>query len=258
MGNLLRFEFRKLFRSKVFYICIAVSLIMFAISTVTTKVIGELLKEVSEEAGMAAPETTLTGAVLLKGFFSNGNVSLISGIMVVLLVSEDYTNDLTKNIYSKGYTRDELYIAKYIVNLIAVLILLVVGMSIAFLSGTFILDGVGHMGDNYILSIVCVILVAIAYYSLFFGVSILIKKTGGAVAICIIGPVVLSLILTMIDVFINNEKISLSKYWLDSIVSTLGNMDVEMKTILSAIIVSISVSAVMIASSFFVNRKRDN
>ena len=112
MGKLLKFEFRKLFQNKAFYICIAVSLVIFIITTVTYVIMDDLMKTMAEETGTPMPSTTYTSVSLLKSYYSSGSVSIISAVMVVILISEDYTNDITKNIYSKGFSREILFFSK--------------------------------------------------------------------------------------------------------------------------------------------------
>ena len=257
MAKLIRFEFRKLFQNKAFYICTAICLAMILITTLTYKAFADLIAQAAEETGTPAPSTNYTSFVLLKSAFSNGSMAMIGGIMTALLVSEDYTNDLTKNIYSKGYSREQLYLSKYVVCLVAFLIMMFVGMLVAFFFG-FALDGLGTMGDNYILSVLGIILVGIAYFTIFFGVAILVKKTGGSIAICIIGPTVVSLLLTMVDSFINIENFNFSDYWLDNRVAMLSAADVEPKVFLITLGIAALFIVAMFIPSFLVNRKRDN
>lgn len=258
MGKLLRFEFRKLFQNKVFYICIAISIALFAITTATNVVLQQTLKQVAEDTGTYLPDASFTAVDLLKGFFGSSNASIITAILVVILVSGDYTNDITKNIYSKGYSRESLFIAKYIVSLIAVLILILAGMLISFFTGAVILDGIGDMGKNYALSIVCIIIIAIAYHSFYFGISLLLKKTGGSIAICIIGPTLIYLLLLMADTFLKIDNFSFANYWLDARISQLSATDVENETIIGSLITSAVIIIPMALVPFFINRKRDN
>lgn len=257
MARLLRFEFRKLFQNKAFYICTAISLVMIVIATLTFKALQDLFAQAAEETGTIAPSTNYTSFGLLKSAFSNGSMSLVGGVMTVLLVSEDYTNDLTKNIYSKGYSREKLYLSKYIVCLIAFLLTMIIGMVASFFFG-FALDGLGTTGSYYAISIIGLFIVGIAFYTIFFGVAILIKKTGGAIAIAIIGPTVISLLLTMADSFINLENLKLSEYWLDSRISLLAEFDIEPKVFWISLAVSLIFITAMAIPSFLVNRKRDD
>ena len=257
MAALLRFEFRKLFQNKAFYICIAISLVMTIIITLTYKAFTDLIVQAAEETGTLVPSTNYTSFNLLKSSFNNGYVAMIGGVMTALLVSEDYTNDLTKNIYSKGYSREQVYISKFITCLVAFLILMIMGMIASFCFG-FALDGLGEMGSNYFLSILGIVLVGIAYYTIFFGIAILLKKTGGAIAISIIGPTVISLLLTMGDTFINLDNFKMSEYWLDSRVTILAQDDVEIKAFVITFIMSLVLMIAMIIPSFLINRKKDN
>ena len=257
MAKLIRFEFRKLLQNKAFYICVAISLAMTIIITLTYKAFTDLIAQAAEETGTLVPSTNYTSFVLLKSSFNNGYVAMIGGVMTALLVSEDYTNDLTKNIYSKGYSREQLYLSKYIVCLVAFVVLMIIGMIASFFFG-FALDGLGEMGDNYFLSILGIVFVGLAYYTIFFGIAILLKKTGGAIAISIIGPTVISLLLTMGDTFINLDNFKMSEYWLDNRVLLLAQDNVEVKTFVVTLIISLVLIVAMIIPSFLVNRKRDN
>jgi len=257
MGKLLRFEFRKLFQNKAFYICIAVSLVMFIITTVTYVIMDDLMKTMAEETGTPMPSTTYTSVSLLKSYYSSGSVSIISAVMVVILTSEDYTNDITKNIYSKGFSREKLFISKYIVALVSIVIMMVVGMLVGFISGLFI-DGVGTPGENFVPSIIAIIIVAIAYYSLYFGISLLFKKTGPSIAIAIIAPTTITLLLTLADTFIKNDNFKFSEYWLDYRLVELSYQDVSNKAVIGAIIVALVLMIPMVIVPFLINRKRDN
>lgn len=257
MARLIRFEFRKLFQNKAFYICVAISLVMTIIITLTYKAFNDLIAQAVEETGQIAPSSNYTSFILLKSSFNNGYVAMIGGVMTALLVSEDYTNDLTKNIYSKGYSREELYISKYVACLVAFLILMLAGMVASFFFG-FALDGLGQADKNYALSILGIILVGIAYYTIFFGIAILLKKVGGAIAISIIGPTVISLLLAMGDTFLNLDEFKMSEYWLDSRVTLLAQDEVEVKVFVVTLVIALVLIVAMIIPSFLINRKRDN
>ena len=103
MKNLLKLEFRKLKTRKSFYICIAVMVGMFAISTFTIN--GLINPDFSEDLG-------LSGINSLIGALSSSSFTMISGIFVALFVCEDYTSQTVKNIYAKGYSRTKVYLSK--------------------------------------------------------------------------------------------------------------------------------------------------
>ena len=257
MGKLLKFEFRKLFQNKAFYICIAVSVLMFIITTVTYVIMNDALKTMAEETGTPMPSTTYTSMSLLKSYYSSGSVSVVSAVMVVILSSEDYTNDITKNIYSKGFSREKLFLSKYIVVLVSIVIMMIVGMLVGFISGLFI-DGVGTAGENFVPSIIAIIIVAIAYCSLFFGISLLFKKTGSSIAVAIIAPTTITLLLALADTFIKNDNFKFSEYWLDYRLVELSYQDVSNKAVIGAIIVALVLMIPMVIVPFLINRKRDN
>ena len=107
MMNLLRLEFRRLFRAKSFYICLAISLVMIIISAATTKMLLNMAS--SEEFGEAFGSMlqTPTSFSLLKSTASS-SLTMVLAIFLSIFVTEDYTADTIKNICvikisKKGY-----------------------------------------------------------------------------------------------------------------------------------------------------------
>ena len=261
MTNLLRFEFRKLFKNKAFYICTAVSLFFVLISAITIKSMHDLYYTSVVIEGGEEPVNSLygmTGLSMLKSGFSNGALATVGAIMVSLIVVEDYYHDTMKNIYAKGYKKDFVFFSKYIVSLVAFFIGFVLCSLLSLLLGATMFDGIGSAGENYAFSIIGLLFVFLAFHAIFFSVTFLIRKTGGAIALNIVGPSAVTLILTMIDSFIKDNDFTLTDYWISSLSSELSNKDVELSTCFTALIVSTIVIAIFITISFFVNKKRDN
>ena len=102
MNNLIKFEFRKLFKSKSFYICLLICIGLVLLSGLTTKI----MVESREVIDLPSKYSMLQGAV------SFGNITLISAIYTALFVCEDESSNTLKNIYAKGYTRGNVFISK--------------------------------------------------------------------------------------------------------------------------------------------------
>ena len=208
MAKLLRYQFRRLFKNKSLYICTAVSIAIIFLTALATRALTTFLE------GSGAPaEVNVGGFVSLKSGMSAGMFTFLAAIMVAIFVSEDYTQETIKNIYGKGYSRGQVYLANYIVSLVEVVILFLAECLIGFAAGSALLGGVGSMGENYILSLLGVLLVVIAYHAIFFGVSISIRKSGGAVALSIIVPVIFDALFMLLDNFLLSkvENFKLSK-----------------------------------------------
>ena len=143
MKQLLRFEFRKLFRSKAFYVCCAISVAFILITALTTKALEPELKKLDENY-----QSVYSGLTMLKDVFSNGQIAILGGIMISILVCEDFTSDTLKNVYARGYTRQHVFYAKVVSTLSAYFIVIFADMLLSVLFGTFMFDGFGTAGSN--------------------------------------------------------------------------------------------------------------
>ena len=259
MKALLKFEFRKLFQNKAFYICLGIALFLLIINTITAKVMADLDREMMEEAYAEIGvkyEYSFSSLSLLKSVF-NSNVAIVEGVVVSIIVCEDFAGDIIKNIYSKGYSRDKVYFAKLISSLTAFLIILITGMIVSFALGVALTGQLGKAGKNFAASVVCIYLVAIAYFVIYYAISTIFKKVAPSIVFSILGPTGVSILLILANLFIKNEDISLSDYWISGVMTNLSLTDVKIEYIVTAIIVSVLVIAGFGCLSFFLNRKKD-
>ena len=256
MSNLLRLEFRRLFRAKSFYICLAVSLVMIVITALTTKMLLNLeeQKEVAEAMGEALQ--TPTSISMLKTAISS-SLTTILAIFLSLFVAEDFTGDTIKNIYAKGNSRDSIYWSKYISSVVASIIMLFFCAIFSFATGKILFGEYGSMGKNYIVSLFAELVILLAYVTLYFVVAICIRKTGASLAISIIGPLLIGLFLTLGSAALKSDSIDLSSYWLAGRLSILEDADVSTKnTVLGFIIGGINL-LVIGAAGFCINRSSE-
>lgn len=244
MGKLLKFELRKIFRGKILYICTAVSVLLVLIVALTSKFLA------------SETEVTLTTASLLKGCLSDMNVLLLSAIFISVYICEDFSLGTIKNIYGKGYTRNQLYFSKYIVSLISTLIMSVACLVICYLFGVIFCHD-ATIGKNVIISLLLQLLLVISYSSLYYFVSMSIGKLGICLAINIIAPTFLSLFLTLIDGLTKWEKFHFTDYWLTNMFSAIKVSDVQSKYLWIAFIGGLIYIAITVVAGFFINRRRE-
>ena len=145
MKALLKFELRKLLRNKAFFICLGIAVALITISLLINKVIfdsglieyaeQEIPEEYAEQyaESLSALKESFNGIMMLKNLLANtsnllNNTLVISGITISLIVCEDFTGDTIKNIYSKGYSRTQVYFAKLVSSLIAFMAIILSGM----------------------------------------------------------------------------------------------------------------------------------
>lgn len=252
MKQLLRFEFRKLFRAKSFIVCSLISFALILISVLTYKALSGVINDPS------IIETGYTGLLMLKSSYNNGSVTLIGSIMISLLVCDDYTNDTLKNVYAKGYTKENVFLAKMISSLTAFLIMLLGGMILSFFFGCVFFDGVGEAGSNYAGSMIAIILIALAYFTIFFSIAILLRKLSLSITINIIGPIGMTAILALADSILKIKDFSLTSYWLDGRLTELSKLTPETSSVIGGVVVAIVVIAGFFSLGYFIHRKRDN
>ena len=256
MMNLLRLEFRRLFRAKSFYICLAISLVMIVISAATTKMLLNMAS--SEEFGEAfgAMLQTPTSFSLLKSTASS-SLTMVLAIFLSIFVCEDYTSDTIKNIYAKGHSRDQIFVSKFVSAVAAGLIIILVSALFSFAAGKVLFGKVGSMGKNYVGSVLAELVILLAYATLYFAIAIALKKTGASIAASILGPLLVGLLLSLANAAIKSDKISLTDYWLDGRLTLLTQADVAGKDVLIGFIVGVVVLLIAAAAGFLVNRSSE-
>lgn len=248
MSNLIKFEFRKLFKSKSFYICLAVCVGLVLLGVLTTKVTIE-----NSDGNIDLPSKYL----MLQGAISSANITLVAGIFTALFVCEDEASGTIKNIYAKGYSRGSVFISKYITSLVAILIFTFGSMLIAYLFGLSTWPDITTSIDNLFLDIVGQVLLIIAYQSIFFAISSKLGKTGSSIAFNIVGPMFVSMVLTMADAFFKLEDFKLSAYWIDSLLTNLGQTTVTNQNIIIAIVMGVIYSIIFVGIGFMLNKKKE-
>ena len=247
MNNLIKFEFRKLFKSKSFYICLLICIGLVLLSGLTIKIMAES----SDVIDLPSKYSMLQGAV------SYGNITLISAIYTALFVCEDESSNTLKNIYAKGYTRGNVFVSKLIVSLLSILIFTFTCMIVAYFFGKTTWINSSICIDNLALDILAQVLLLIAYHSLFFIISFTNGKTGLSIALNIVGPILISMVLTMIDAFLKLDNFKISSYWIDSLLSYLGQTTLTNQNILVAIVMGIIYFFVFITIGFILNKKKE-
>ena len=258
MTNLLRLEFRRLFRAKSFYVCLVISLVMIVISAATTKMILNMAESSADYQGLAglAALQTPTSFSLLKGT-ATSSLTTILAIFLSIFVTEDYTSDTIKNVYSKGHSRDRVFFAKCISAFAASIIMILVCALFSFALGKIFFGEVGTPGKNYASSLLAELVILLAYVSLFFTIAIAFKKTGTSIAVSIIGPLLVGLLLTLGNTMIKSDDVNLSDYWLDGRLTILSQSDVPFKEVWIGFVVGAVVLLAAGAIGFVVNRSSE-
>lgn len=244
MKNLLKFEYRKLFTSKIFYICCILPVILVGIYSIT---INQLLGSIVSNY----PVSDFVVQVM-----NNSYIFIIIAIFVAIFACSDFTHETMKVILSKGYSRQNIFLSKLICVLSASLIIFIFSIVIAFIIGMNTFSNTGITENLF--KILCVqAIIVLAFSSLFFMISMILKKSGSSIAINIISTFVISLILTAINQLLNIKKFSLDSYWLSSLFSNVSTLSVSHELLVRAIICSIIYIIGFIVIGFFVFKNNE-
>lgn len=226
MGKLLKFEFRRLFSQKSFYICTAILILINAVlikSSWSARVSAGLNGEGFVQQSLINSGTTFLFVILL-------------GVFAALFVCEDYSIGTIRVIVTRGYSRTQIYFAKLIVICAGSLIMLFVCWFSALLTAELAYDGAKtSMNVKFLLAMSSQIVLVIAYACLFCAISSAIQKTGGSLALCIVLPMAVTILLTAIETAVSiknpDSEIELCKYWLERMISDVSIVDPPMKTL---------------------------
>lgn len=250
MGNLIRFEFHKLFRKFSFYMCGAVCIIMIFVILGTTK-LAEKRLPVSTGENTAAIELCVT---VLAGI----SIPMILAIFIALFVCEDNNFHTYKNVLAKGYSRTAAYGAKYIAAVCGALLLGLSSMVFTLLYGTALWN-LGEDFDSRFIAILAVQLVLlIAYSSFYFFIAVLMKSSGASITIGIIVPLMIPTVLALIEYLLKVKKSGkLTGYWLDYLLANISELGVETTVLEKTLGVSLIYIVVCLCLGLVFCRKRE-
>ena len=239
MLKLLKFEFHKLIRQKSTYICILIPFIFLFLEILINKLIY-----MNDNAQIP---TTIN---ILKTSLATTNLTLILAIFIAINVTEDYTEQTIKNIYGKGYSRESVYLTKYIIIILYTLINVIIIYLSSLLIGNIFFE-LGNI-DNLIINLISPAIIILVYSSLSYLIAVSFKKTGPAIACSILIPLIISLLVNTLDSVLKLENIKLANYWLDSFLTNINNNNSNISIIIMAIIYTF----IFFVSGLIINKKQ--
>ncbi|WP_310604197.1 ABC transporter permease [Anaerosporobacter sp.] len=232
MEKLLKLELRKIRKQKSFYVCTGVMVVLLFLSAITSKVLCNASTEF-------AAQYNGSGIVSMIGAISNSNFLLIAGIFVALSVCDDYEQQTIKNIYSKGYSKVQVYFSKFISAWGATSIMFVIALLSAFLFGNMYF-GFGEInGYDFVGTLVVQYVTCMANISLYFAISAVLRKNGSSIAAVIVVPTLANMLFGLADSFLKLEDVSFTSLWLSSFMSDLSVMTVSHSRLLVSLIASL-------------------
>lgn len=256
MKRLFLFELHKLKKQKSLYICSAVILALLFFLVLANFI---LLKYMGEYVESEAP----TAVEIMLSAIDSSDFILVSSIFIVLYVCGDFSQKTIKNIYSRGFSRAEVYFVKYLICLAYTVIMFVVFQLFTLAVGSAFF-GFKPYGGNIFWLFFGQLLVCLAYASIIFAVATMVKKTGIAIAIAIIAPAAITVATTVIDVIIqvNFETLSedsfmFSSFWLDGMLLALSDAAASVEKIVVSCVLPVVYGSAFTLAGYFVNRRTE-
>lgn len=217
MRGFVGFELRKFVRQKGIYILIGAALVLLVLNLFTYDLIYSVdgMMTPEEEAMVMGMMPELSGLYAMTGALTNANFSTILAVMVALYVCADHSDGTLKNIIGHGYSRMQIFGAKYIVCLCGAFGMAGICWLVGFLFGgiKWGFDGAwtGAVFGAFGVQAISIV----AYTTLFFLVACLLKNIGGSLAVGIVIQMVPTLLFTLLDLFIENKSFTLMDYWIE-------------------------------------------
>lgn len=230
MMNLLNAELYKLRKSKSFKVASGLAVLF----TLITYLLYTLFRNNMIESVDAAMLDTISQAgilQILKEMFANTNTIMFVTVFVNFFVLGEYNSGAVKNYVGKGFRREEIYLAKflvtefgaaliYLMTALAVLVEGIVFWGADQISGSMLYDFVSYLSMH--------ILYLTGYTAIIITICEITRNTAG-ILISVLGVMLLSgVLLEGVDIVIHALGMSLvlSKYWILTVIRSCPVTDI--------------------------------
>lgn len=259
MTNLLRSEFFRLFKSKSFYICAAVAIVLVSTNIFLLDWANSVVGEANE---MYLPVPYLDGISFGLSAFTNGNVETIMAIITGIFVTAEFSHGTMKNVVSKGYSKFNIYFSKVIVMIAATFMIILATFIISTITGTIVTGTVGNFTATYVGQILKIIgvelLLNAALTSVLVLVAMTLRNLGGVIAVDIIGVLTMGPIMFVVLENLIKSKILIANYsLLNNIAHYYNNFSAKGSDYLRSIIVAIVFFALSSGLGYYAFKKSD-
>jgi|GEM_PF-1441573 len=217
MMGFVGFELRKFLRQKGVYILLGAGLVLLLLNLWTYDLIytveGLMMPE--EEAIVMGVIPELSSLYGMTGALTNANFGTLLAVMVALYVCADHSDGTLKNIIGHGYSRMQIFGAKYMVCLVGAFGMAVICWLVGFLFGGALWGFEGTWSGTVFGAFGVQAVSIVAYTTLFFLVACVLKNIGGSLAVGIVIQMVPTLLFTMLDLFMENKSFLFMDYWIE-------------------------------------------
>ena len=238
MGKLLEFEFAKLIKSKVFYICFAVCTALVILMCIITD------------------KTEANSLLFLKSFGGASMLTTILAIPVCCFVCEDAQCGAEKTVLGRGTSRTKFFFAKYISSLVATILFTLAVMGVTCIAGLIKFE---HVSDNTIVPFIFLSLLgAFMYHGLFFGCSTITGKNGIAISIGIMAPMIMVVLCMLLDYFFKIDNFTFDIFSISTVFNKLSMYTEMNKDVVWAIVLAVAYPMLMVGIGHEVYVRKEN
>lgn len=183
MLNLLRADFYKLKRSKSFFICLLMSVLLVAYIIIDFSSSAHIKEQLS-------PSTFHWIYMLFnEKAFLPYFIPLFQAIFITMLITNEYSTGTVKDSVSLGFSRIKIYISKLITVSVGSILMMIVAILTTAITSIFVFGIYGYFSMYDLLLIARMFLIQVllytAYGSLFLMIAFLIKNIGGTMVFSI-------------------------------------------------------------------------
>ena len=257
MKDLLKFESRKLFHAKILYICIIIVIAVLLLFMGVQKLTDVLMEEISgAESDLFLIGTGNSGLSWMLSSLTP-YVVMVFGVFTAVYVCGDFGNGTIKNIFSRGYSRTEVYFSKYLISLFVQLGFGLVAMLVGFLGGTLMWRIGGGWSAKVILLVLIQLVGIAAYNALFCFFAALLKKMAPTMILAIATPFAFSLILSLLDLLIESRRFNISDYWISGCISSASSIGAREGDMIRGFVIALVYIGIFTVCGWLLARKRE-
>ena len=246
MRNLLKFEFYNLFHKKSLYVCAAVMAGLLILVKVTS---WAIVQDGGISYAVCVPEAMVYG-------LTDADVAMFAGIFISIYVCMDFQYGTCKNIYARGFSRGNVYVAKFVAVCVSTLILYLVAMLTELVCCRVLFGFSEYVDANYALIFLSQIFFLLANAALIYAIGMGTRKTGTTVVFSLLTSSMVNLVLSLIDGLLDTGSFLLSDYWLETISSDIASLYTDNGRLAVCLALSVIYAALFMQAGFAVYRKR--
>lgn len=244
MINLLKYEKNRVINSKSFWIILAVSTAFTLLSIIVTKVTaiqhGDIIT-FQDGSDIHQIFIGVYGVDALISGMSDFLVTLVPVLISIFVAAELGSNGTIKNIISRGYTKQQVFISKLIVSYIIILVVIIISVIFhTILASVFWGFSKDIVPIGKVLSLFTTKLFAFfALGTTSVAIAFIVRNVGGAIAISVGLLRLMPFTLNSIILLANNDGSWLAKYEISSAISSIIDSNTSQEILLTVLFCSL-------------------